>query len=587
MCHNRHTLLSLCLCALALAALGFVILTYEKEYLFRIQEQSLFLYTSDFLHQCITQPAGLLIWIGSYMTQFLYYPLLGTLLLLLCWALLMWMTCKTFRMPSEWSLLSLIPICTIVITVFHLGYWIFYLRMHGYFFASTIGMAAAIALLWTFCLLPHRFHTRTIFIPLAATIGYPLFGCYALIATLMMGIITWRLEGNSRTNKLIDTIIALLAVIATPLCYYHIFNRINIDDIWLAGIPAFQNAEGTFTPYYQPYLLLALWLLVGCILYGRQPKTKPIVTTLLQIVIFLTTAVFTYLNWYKDPNFHQELKMYRSMEQEDWEGLLANYQEAKSPTRLMWTMKNLALLRLGRQGDEMYHYRFGNKPAVAPFEARMLQAGGKLLYLNYGQANFCHRWCMEDGVEFGWRIEYLKCMATSMLLNGEKAAAQKYLRILQQTKYYKHWKGPDEKELKLMRRFMPEEDNLTNDNMLAEAFLMNHFANRDSNDPLVQEASLMFALQSCNKEVFLNRLNRYRELRPQKPIALHCQEALCIYQKTDSIPVDDNIRRRYGEFMSSASQYRGMNIEQVKPLMRDRFGDTFFFDYYFNNYQQP
>ena len=29
------------------------------------------------------------------------------------------------------------------------------------------------------------------------------------------------------------------------------------------------------------------------------------------------------------------------------------------------------------------------------------------------------------------------------------------------------------------------------------------------------------------------------------------------------------------------------SIEAVKPLMQEQFGNTFFYDYYFNNYQQP
>ena len=56
---------------------------------------------------------------------------------------------------------------------------------------------------------------------------------------------------------------------------------------------------------------------------------------------------------------------------------------------------------------------------------------------------------------------------------------------------------------------------------------------------------------------------------------------------TDSIPVGPDISQHYEQFMQTASQCRGMSLEQVKPLMRERFGDTFFFDYYFNNYQQP
>jgi hypothetical protein len=39
----------------------------------------------------------------------------------------------------------------------------------------------------------------------------------------------------------------------------------------------------------------------------------------------------------------------------------------------------------------MYHYKNGDKKCAAPFTVRMTQTGGKTLYLNYGQVNFCYR----------------------------------------------------------------------------------------------------------------------------------------------------------------------------------------------------
>lgn len=591
MCQNWHTLLSIILALTFLSTLAVAILTWEQDYLFRVQEQSLFLYTPLFFQQCMSMPAGFITWAGCYLTQFFYHPWIGTCLLVALWALLMGISLRTFRIPLAWSVLLIIPVSILAITVFQLGYWIFYLKMQGYFFASTLGTLAVVLSVWGYRLLPGRFFARPLFILLATAVGYPLTGCYALLGALLMGILSWRLNDNTRTQSLTDSTLAVLAVIAIPLiCYRTLYHSVNIADIYLVGIPRFQTAETVCLPYYTPYALLALCLLVATLFYSprRKPtERRPAIMLLVQVLMVVITASATYLNWYKNQNFHLELKMYRAMEQQRWEDILATMQESKSPTRLMAMMKNLALFRLGRQGDDMYQYRPGNRQSAAPIEVRMLQTGGKLLYLNYGQANYCHRWCVEDGVEFGWRIEYLKCMAVSMLMNGEAKAAEKYLHILKDTRYYQSWTGPDQQELAMMKRLMPADNQLTNDNMLVEAFLLNHFANRDSDDPLAQEASLMFALQTCNSEVFLKRLAHYMALKPSQRLPRHCQEALCVYNKADSIPVDDTIRQNYQAFMSTAAQYRGMNIEQVKPLMQERFGNTFFYDYYFNNYQQP
>ena len=46
---------------------------------------------------------------------------------------------------------------------------------------------------------------------------------------------------------------------------------------------------------------------------------------------------------------------------------------------------------------------------------------------------------MEEGVEYGWNVEQLKCMARCAIFNKETQAARKFLDILRQTSYYGNW----------------------------------------------------------------------------------------------------------------------------------------------------
>ena len=45
-------------------------------------------------------------------------------------------------------------------------------------------------------------------------------------------------------------------------------------------------------------------------------------------------------------------------------------------------------------------------------------------------------------------------------------------------------------------------------------------------------------------------------------------------------------RSDYNEFMSAAQQYGGMSEEQMKPLMYNRFGGTFYYEYFFTRNQK-
>ena len=101
--------------------------------------------------------------------------------------------------------------------------------------------------------------------------------------------------------------------------------------------------------------------------------------------------------------------------------------------------KNIALLKTGRLGNEMFAYPDGSADIETSIPVRLAQTGGKMAYYQYGKFNFCYRWCVEDAVEYGWRIEYMKHAVRSMLLLGEYRLAERYINILKHTMFYDDW----------------------------------------------------------------------------------------------------------------------------------------------------
>ena len=100
----------------ALVIMAGAMLIFESDQLWKVQEKNLFLCSSLFLKEQLTVPGGLLTWIGTWFTQFLYYPWLGVSLLCSWWLLLMALTKKTFHIPDRWSILMLIPIAILLIS---------------------------------------------------------------------------------------------------------------------------------------------------------------------------------------------------------------------------------------------------------------------------------------------------------------------------------------------------------------------------------------------------------------------------------------------------------------------------------------
>ena len=604
---SRLKLWPLILCVVALVVLGGYILTFESGFIFRAQELNLFLYTSLFFKQCMVVSGGFLTWLGSYFTQFFYHPWMGTLLLCVWWALLAFIVKKTFNIPDKWAVVLLIPIALLALTDFTLGYWLFYLKMRGHFFASTIGFTAAVAMIWLYRSMPTKYYLQPVTIFLSVLLLYPIIGFYSLLAALGMGIISWKIEGKTTSQRIIDSVIAILSIIAIPLFYYRfVFYETNIINIYWTGLPLFR-IDKTYYQYYIPYYLLVTFVVVAAACYSKKRNkdvTKVMLWGLAQCGLLLVIAGLTYHFWYKDENYHKELVMNRCAENLDWDGILNIAQDTDEPTRMIWMLKNLALFRQGQQGDKMYHYKNGDKKCAAPFTVRMTQTGGKTLYLNYGQVNFCYRWCLEDGVEYGWRVDYYKFMLKCSLLNGELAVAQKYIDILKKTKYYKDWamhyesyvKNPElikkDKEFEPILHMMKADDVLASDNTLIEIYLLNIFANSDGDDPLYQEQTLLAALQMKDIQMFWPRFFHYAQLHQGQHMPIHYQEAAYLYGHLENqvdishMPFDKEVVDSYNEFMSAAQQYGGMSEEQMKPMMYNRFGGTFYYEYFFTRNQK-
>lgn len=599
--------LSWLLPVVAVLAVAIVLVTYENNLLYRVQELNLFLYTPLFFKQQMVVSGGFLTYVGTYFTQFFHYPALGVAMLCAWWLLMVFVIKKTFRIPAKWTVALLVPLALVVLINADLGYWIYYLKLRGHFFIAPIGITVAVGLAWIYRLLPPKFFLRTLLIAITVVAGYPVFGFYALFAALLMAVFAWRLDDYKNLHRGIDTAIAIIAIVAVPLVYYRTtYDQTSIVNIYNTALPSYQKDRLYFV-FYTPFILLFVSLVAMAVFYKKNRDEnieKPRKWALSQLALLAVIVGSVWHFWYKDENFHTELSMYRSAVSQQWEDILTTYRDHDAaPSRTMWMMKNLGLARLGRQADEMYRYRNGDTPPNAPFIARMTQAGGKFLYFNYGLVNYCYRWCMEDGVEFGWRAEHLIFMLKCSLLNGEMEVAKKYVDLLKKTKFYAelgekyeaYINHPEiiqkDPELSVISHLMPPQNELSSDQSLIEIFLINYFAHRTSDDPVFQEQGMIFALQTKDIKTFWNQFYIYAKSLGNKHMPIHLQEAAYLYGHLEKdvdisrMPFDQAVIDNYNNFMATAKQFKGMNESDLKKLMFDRFGGTFYYDYFFTRGQ--
>lgn len=595
---------------LVVAVIGTVLVVSEYNYLARVEEQSLFMHTPLFFRQCMVTSGGLLSWMGAYLTQFLHFPPLGVAVLCLLWVALIFLLRHTFRIPGRWMAVTLVPVAMLLLTDVYLGYWIYYLKLKGFFFVATLGTLGAVLLTGAYRLLPRGL--RTVFLLLTVICGYPLMGFYGLLAAMLMALVSWHLKGG-KAWAFADTLVALLAVAAVPLLVYrYCYHETPIENIYWTALPIYRLRQESFPAYHIPYVVIVLSLMAMAVGYRRREETASATSPhkwgrWANIALTVALAVVTAVFWYKDGNFHREMAMRRHVDRLDWEGVLRIARETKEePTRDMWMMKNLALTRLGRIGEEMYDYPNGAKAAAAPFSTRLVQWDGKMLYFQYGIPNYCYRWCMEDGVEYGWRVDNIKLMVKCSLVNGELAAAQKYIAMLKKTMFHRKWAKryeeyvhnprliAEDAELLPVLHLRSQENYLSGDDALTERFLIEHFAGTESQDAMLQEQALLAAMQVRNPNLFWLRFYQYTELHKDDRVPTLYQQAACLFGGMDDkidaskMPFDKQVVESCRMFMDAFKSYRdqGMGMDRIKPLMKGAFQNTYYFDYFFNHYQE-
>ena len=597
----------------SLMVVAFALLFWEADLLWKVQQHNVFLNSTLFFKQQMVVPGGMLSYLGAWLSQHFYFPWLGVVVLCGMWLLLMWLTERAFHIPEKWKVLTVIPVAILLLANMQLGYWVYVIKLHGFFYVATLGVMAGTALLWAFRKLPEKLWLKAGFIVLMAVAGYPLMGVYALATAVVMGIMTWR-QNTTLTTRIALSAAALLSVVAIPLLYYRfVYYETNMADIYTTALPDFTISD-SYPQYYYPYYVLAAFYVLLSLLYrempdaapavqkkGKQPnKASNIKPQIINLLLLVAVAYGEYHFWYKDKNFHHELRMQRCVEQADWEGVVKEGEKQdEQPTRSIVMMHNLALSRLNRQCDEMYKFPKGSSKPNTPLPIYMYHVAGRMMLYQYGMMNECHRICMEDGVEYGWNVELLKYMTRCAIFSGERQAARKFIDILRQSCYHKAWADhmeelmndrkllANDKETGPITHMMHYTDQLDAVEGWVEKCVMTTLAQHDADDPYFQEQAVLGALWTRNPDFFWPRFEHYYEMSADRHMPRIFQEAAWLFanlqgqEGLDEWQLDNGVQKDFYEFMKLMQQYRKQPSNQLRQYLYDKYGDTYYFEYFF------
>lgn len=575
------------------------------DYLFSVQEHSLFVHDRTFFVDRMMFIGGFAQWVGCYLTDFFFHPWVGAWMLIALWALLYFVMLRTFQLKGAVSVSALMPLFTLLASEVFLGYWFYYLKLQGYWFTESFCVLLMFAALWLYRVLGRV--GRMVWLPLAIVVLYPLIGFWALVGGVWMAVLSVA-KGNSTWQKALPVIVALGCTVVVPIIYYQFYDRNRLDELWLINFPLFENDKAVNRWMSLPFVIVAAspLLMIAAKKVERTAAEHLRLSMGCGAVAFVLLAFGTWKANFDNYNFHAELRMYQAIDRGNYQKVLDECAALPgSSTRQIVLSKNIALMHLGGIGERMFKFdNMGEPPLVYDsLHVHLSQTCASLFYYNYGKANFAYRWAIENGVEFGWDADGLKMMVRCAMMSGELRVAQKYLDILKKTTFHKRW--ADEWQTLLdnptaythsreyidiapMRCF---DNRLDSDEGLVEMYLINYFSNMNLREPKFQEQCLIYSMVLKDIAAFWPRFFTYATLHVNDPMPIHYQEAAYLYgqlepQRVDisSMPFDkEKVVDRYNNFMQITQSMvaNGMDSESIGRATRSSFGDTFWWFYYF------
>lgn len=583
------------LIAILVAYIAWWFATNNDPLLWKLQEMNLFLPTEAYRQSMMRLPGGLIMMGGSWCTEWFYNAWQGVALLALMWVHIAWGIRRLYRLEMHDCLLAILPVLALVAGIWQTGYWIYYMKLPGFAFVPTIGTLLAV---WTAVgvnALPGNRWFRAALLTFLTIVLYPIAGFWGLMAVLLAAF-----SGLRSRRDLYPMLAACASVAVLPLVFYNtMYSETMINYLWSAAFPSYRMGPDLFSEYLYPYaaLFLSLVLPMGARFIRSRRISGVVVASLCLLSAFGAESLR-----YSDTNFDKEIMMMKSIDERDFEQVLRIYRERSDmpATRSMVMMKNLSLLRLGRAGDEMFTYPDGGEMQHAPWQVKISQVGGKLMYYEVGKENFCYRWSMEDAVEYGWKVDFIKLMAKSSIVLHDYKVAEKYLRLLSMTRFHKEWaehymqflynddKVEKDEELGFIRGLLPGTNHLDADNTMIEMYLLQTFSHAMGADKNYAELTLMCALIMKDIDLFWPRFFRYAELLDGKPMPRHYQEAAYLYGNLEPgkvdisrMPFDQETKDKYMEFLQFNQQCGPSMTEDAKArVFKPRFGDTFYYFYF-------
>lgn len=562
---------------LAFIAFAVYILYINREVFYTAHDRSEFIFGAPFFHTLMSKPFGLMQYVGAWLTQLCYRPLLGASVMIVIWTLIFYVGTKAFRLQASTSALMLLPIACLLTSVVDLGYWIYISTIRGYWFSQSVGYLVMLLLLWAARSTSRKWHLLWYVLGFCI---YPILGWFALLFVLCLVVAekpTWR-----------ELIGIVLLIFTASIWHTQLYSNLKFDDVVLAGFPRFETPLESSTNLSIPFyvlgvasLLFALFRRFGDLSFGRL---------VVPVVCVVAGIIFTCSFMFRDQNYIDEMRMVRYAFDNNWKEVLTIVEGNKKPTSTMVFLKNLALANEGGLLDRSFKSGNISFPAFNPdaLHVGFLEIASPLIYYNYGMMNEAIRLSYENAIQRGFSPFYLKMLSRCAFATGENKQMERFTTILHHHPFYGNWQpAPISAKVKELQKSYPDEVTGVEN---SDSYIVNSISLwYESDSKLASEQALFYSMIRCDPNCFWPSLRKYLKLHEGETFPVHAQEAYILFmdkapeEKRMMIPVEDIIYTHYKQFLEAMAKLvkPGKTIGQVAEEMCAEWGGTYWYYYFF------
>lgn len=517
----------------------FLFWTFRYPFALTYQEQlQLFLFDGDFFCDRMAEPGGFARYIAEFLVQFYNGAAIGAAIIALLYMLAQRLTWRLMRSKSEGSYpLSFLPVLMLWYAMGDESV------MLTYTVALVIALGVMVALRkWI------GWITAIILIPVL----YWLIGPMVLLVALLM--LPWTLM-----------VAALIYALALMLLSAHFlpFPMLRV----MLGISYYRFPETL------PYVLMAIPVVVALLVWLSRKDYLKWVPAVPAIVVLLILGVFFIPRGFNAKKY--ELIEYDHLVRvQNWNSIIAKAEKQMPDLPMSVSATNLALGMTNQLGDRAFDfYQRGSEGLLPKFERNFAttQLTGEI-YFWLGLVNTAQRFAfeaMEAIPNYNKSARVVKRLAETNLINGQYKVAEKYLKMLEKTIFYRPWAQRtmamlgDEKAINAhplygtMRQYRLQEDFLFSDREL-DKICGQLFVHNPQNQMAAQYL-VMLPLLDNDMPRFMQYVQVVQNKINYNP--RHCQEgiAFAFMQQRQQPPrgvVSQLILQQMNEFAQAYSQDR-------------------------------